>query len=49
MYADSFYKRKKYVQAAYQYERFLRNYPRSEKAEEALFIKGEFHFWESPK
>ena len=35
--------------AAYQYERFLRNYPRSEKAEEALFLKGECHFLESPK
>ena len=49
MYADSFYKRKKYLLAAYQYERFLKNYPRSEKAEEALFLKGECHFRESPK
>ena len=49
MYADSFYKRKKYLLAGYQYERFLKNYPRSEKAEEVLFLQGECNFLESPK
>ena len=49
MYADSFYKRKKYLLAGYQYERFLKNYPRSEKAEEVLFLQGKCNFLESPK
>ncbi len=49
MYADSYYKRKKYLLAAYQYERFTKNYPRSEKAEQVLFLQGKCYFLESPK
>ena len=35
--------------AAYQFERFLKNYPRSEKAEEVLFLQGKCYFLESPR
>ena len=45
MYANSYYNRKKYMLAAYQFERFLKNYPRSEKAEEVLFFKGSVISW----
>lgn len=49
MYADGFYKRKRYLLAAAQYERFLSNYPKSEKAEEAAFLEGKCYFIDAPK
>lgn len=38
MMSDSYFKTKDYMLAAYHFERFTKNYPRSSKKEEALFL-----------
>lgn len=48
-YADSYYQKKQYYQSAYQYERFAKSYPRSEKVEEASFLGAKSEYLTSPK
>lgn len=48
MYSNSFYMMKEYHLAAYQFERFADAYPKSEKAEEALFISAKSYYKLSP-
>lgn len=49
MYADGFYQRRRYLLAAYQFEKFLKNYPKSIKAQEVAFLEGKCYFLEAPK
>lgn len=48
MYSNSFYLMKDYYVAAYQFERFESAYPKSEKAEEALFLSVKAYYQLSP-
>lgn len=48
-YADSYYQEKQYYQSAYQFERFAKSYPRSEKVEEASFLGAKSEYLTSPK
>lgn len=48
MYSNSFYMMKDYYLSAYQFERFESAYPKSEKAEEALFLSAKSYYELSP-
>ena len=48
MYSNSFYMMKDYYLAAYQFERFESAYPKSEKAQEALFLSAKSYYELSP-
>lgn len=48
MYSNSFYLMKDYYLSAYQFERFESAYPKSEKAEEALFLSAKSYYELSP-
>ena len=48
MYSNSFYMMRDYYLAAYQFERFESAYPKSEKAEEALFLSAKSYYELSP-
>ena len=48
-YANAYYQVKDYYLAAYQFERFTKSYPRSEKVEEALFLGAKSQYYISPK
>lgn len=47
--ADSYFKIGDYNFAGYQYERFLKSYPRSDKAPEAAFLGAKSYYMLSPK
>ncbi|MBC2840769.1 outer membrane protein assembly factor BamD [Robiginitalea sp. SC105] len=47
--ADSYYKKKDYNFAGYQFERFLKSYPKSDKAPEAAFLGAKSYYMLSPK
>ena len=47
--ADSYYKVKDYNFAGYQFERFLKSYPKSEKAPEAAFLGAKSYYMLSPR
>ncbi|GIM54159.1 outer membrane protein assembly factor BamD [Capnocytophaga cynodegmi] len=49
MYADAFYKTKQYNKASYQFERFYKLYPKSEKVAEAAFLAAKSIYLEAPK
>ncbi|GIZ14735.1 outer membrane protein assembly factor BamD [Capnocytophaga catalasegens] len=49
MLADTYYQKKNYLLAATTYEKLVQQYPRSEKAEEAMFLEGKCYFIESPR
>ncbi|MCX2681680.1 outer membrane protein assembly factor BamD [Galbibacter sp. EGI 63066] len=48
-FADSYYQSEDYYLSAYQFERFSKSYPRSEKAEEAAFLGAKSKFHTSPR
>lgn len=48
-YADAYYQSEDYYLAAYQFERFSKSYPRSDKAEEAAFMGAKSQFLTSPR
>ncbi|MBL7473676.1 outer membrane protein assembly factor BamD [Robertkochia sediminum] len=48
-YADSYYQVGQYYQSSYQFERFSKSYPKSEKAEEASFLGAKSKFLTAPK
>lgn len=48
-YADSYYKLEDYYLSGYQFERFSKSYPRSDKAEEAAFYGAKSYYYLSPK
>lgn len=48
-YADSYYQTEQYYLAAYQYERFTKSYPNSEKAELAAFRGAESEYKTAPR
>lgn len=49
MYGDAFYKTKQYGLAAYQFERFQKLYPRSEKVAEIAFLEAKSSYVQTPK
>lgn len=49
MVAISYFNTKDYANAAYYFERFVSNYPKSTKREEATFFSAKGHFLASPK
>ncbi|MCM5662772.1 outer membrane protein assembly factor BamD [Galbibacter mesophilus] len=48
-YANSYYQMEDYFLAAYQFERFSKSYPRSDKAEEAAFLGAKSQYLTSPR
>lgn len=48
-YANAYYQSEDYYLAAYQFERFTKSYPRSDKAEEAAFMGAKSQFLTSPR
>lgn len=48
MYSNSFYMMRDYYLSSYQFERFADAYPKSEKAEEALFLSAKSYYELSP-
>ena len=48
-FADSYYKTEDYYLAAYQFERFSKSYPKSDKAQEAAFHGAKSYYMLSPK
>ncbi len=48
-YADTYYNLKDYYLAAYQFERFAKSYPKSDKAQEAAFLGAKCYYHVSPK
>ncbi|GET45695.1 MAG: outer membrane protein assembly factor BamD [Capnocytophaga felis] len=49
MAADAYYKTKQYTTASYQFERFCKLYPKSEKVAEAAFLAAKTIYLETPK
>lgn len=47
--SNCYYKTEDYYLAAYQFERFAKSYPKSEKVEEALFLNSKSQYFLSPK
>nr|WP_228235774.1 outer membrane protein assembly factor BamD [Muricauda sp. M10] len=47
-FADSYFKTKDYYLAGYQFERFVKSYPRSEKIQEATFLGAKSYYMLSP-
>lgn len=48
-YANAYYQSEDYYLAAYQFERFSKSYPRSDKAEEAAFMGAKSQYLTSPR
>jgi len=49
MYSRSFFNSKQYYSAGYQFDKFVSNYPRSEKVEEAAFLSAKSYSMLSPR
>lgn len=49
IYAEDYYLLENYFDAAYQFERFVKAYPNSQKAEEATFKEGKSYYYVSPR
>lgn len=47
-FADSYYQTKNYYLAAYQFNNFIKSYPKSQKVEEANFLAAKSHYMMSP-
>jgi len=48
-FADSYFQTKSYYLAAYQYENFVKSYPKSERIQEATFKAAKSYYFQSPK
>ena len=48
-FADAQFKTKAYYLSSYQFERFIKAYPNSDKREEASFLEAESYFYMSPR
>jgi len=48
-FADSYFKTKQYYLASYQFERFIKSYPNSDKLQEAKFLEGKSYYLLSPR
>ncbi|WP_369884670.1 outer membrane protein assembly factor BamD [Allomuricauda sp. XS_ASV26] len=48
-FADSYFKNKDYYLAGYQFERFVKSYPRSDKIQEASFLGAKSYYMLSPR
>ena len=48
-FADSYFQTKSYYLAAYQYENFIKSYPKSERVQEATFKAAKSYYFQSPK
>ncbi|MEC8832229.1 MAG: outer membrane protein assembly factor BamD, partial [Bacteroidota bacterium] len=48
-FADSYFKTKDYYLAGYQFERFMKSYPRSDKIQEAGFLGAKSYYMLSPR
>lgn len=48
-FADSYFQTKSYYLAAYQYENFVKSYPKSERIQEAIFKAAKSYYFQSPK
>lgn len=48
-FADSYFKNKEYYLAGYQFERFIKSYPRSDKIQEASFLGAKSYYMLSPR
>lgn len=48
-FADSYFQTKSYYLAAYQYENFVKSYPKSDRIQEALFKAAKSYYFQSPK
>ncbi|NJB35870.1 outer membrane protein assembly factor BamD [Croceivirga sp. JEA036] len=48
-FANSYFKTKQYYLAGYQFERFIKSYPQSDKLQEASFLEGKSYYKMSPK
>lgn len=49
IYADSYYHLEDYFDSGYQFERFSKSYPKSDKAEEAAFKSAKSYYYASPR
>lgn len=48
-FANSYFNTKQYYLAGYQFERFIKSYPQSDKLQEASFLEGKSYYKMSPK
>lgn len=48
-FADSYFQTKQYYLAGYQFERFVKSYPNSDKIQQATFLEGKSYYMMSPK
>ena len=48
-FAESYFKTKSYLLAAYQYENFVKSYPKSDRIQEASFKAAKSYYFQSPK
>ncbi len=49
MYANTFYHLEDYYNASYQFQQFIKEYPKSKKVEEAAFKSAKGHYYNSPR
>ena len=48
-FADSYFKTEQYYLSGYQFERFIKSYPNSDKLQEAIFLEGKSYYMLSPR
>ena len=48
-FADSYFKTKNYILSSYQYENFIKSYPKSQRIEEAQFRAAQCYYFLSPE
>ncbi|MEN1784797.1 MAG: outer membrane protein assembly factor BamD [Bacteroidota bacterium] len=48
-FANSYFKTEQYYLSGYQFERFIKSYPSSEKLQEAIFLEGKSYYMLSPR
>lgn len=48
-FADTYFKTKQYYLSGYQFERFIKSYPNSDKLQEAKFLEGKSYYLLSPR
>ena len=48
-FADSYFKTEQYYLSGYQFERFIKSYPNSDKLQEAVFLEGKSYYMLSPR
>ena len=47
--ADSYFKTRSYLLAAYEFEKFVKSYPKSQRVQEALFLEAKSYYQMSPE